>query len=297
MNGKNRDSYGEYKGASHRNWVTFREFDQALSDYYQVAKAEYPLYTGHFQPGGGTDFSDIAGTLNLFGYNNVKRFMAINNSQYNEDQNNGKEHYDYAYQGLVADKTSTGNADGAPLLNGTKSETVEPHFNKEFLLGENSKNAKLGEVYENVKFPFTKKEDLFNDDTGVDYWYFDSKDTTLYLKQDSGQNLDSKYFLQKSTDDKKNNSVNVNASSSPQGQNGYFPFNETATSGVASTYNYGFGTKLQMDFTLTDDGMVETNKIGEDNKKEKTKFFTIIIVEARSRVRAISRILALLIVH
>ena len=274
LNGKNRDSYGEYKGASHRNWVTFREFDQALSDYYQVAKAEYPLYTGHFQPGGGTDFSDIAGTLNLFGYNNVKRFMAINNSQYNEDQNNGKEHYDYAYQGLVADKTSTGNADGAPLLNGTKSETVEPHFNKEFLLGENSKNAKLGEVYENVKFPFTKKEDLFNDDTGVDYWYFDSKDTTLYLKQDSGQNLDSKYFLQKSTDDKKNNSVNVNASSSPQGQNGYFPFNETATSGVASTYNYGFGTKLQMDFTLTDDGKVETNKIVDGkNVKTNIKFF------------------------
>ena len=56
---------------------------------------------------------------------------------------------------------------------------------------------------------------------------------------------------------------------------GYFPFNETATSGVASTYNYGFGTKLQMDFTLTDDGMVETNKTGEERKKEKTniKFF------------------------
>lgn len=271
LNGKNRDRYGEYKGASHRTWVTFREFDQALSDYYQDANAQYPLYTGHFQPDSGTNFSDIAGTLNLFGYDNVNRFMAINNSQYNEDHE-GNTHYDYAYQGLVANTT---NADGAPLLNGTKTATVEPHFNKDFLLGENSKNAKLGEVYENVKFPFTKKENLFNDDTGVDYWYFDSKDTTLYLKQDSEQNSDSKYFLQKSTDDKKNNSVNVNASSDPQSQKGYFPFNETATSGMASTYNYGFGTKLQMDFTLTDDGMVETNKIGEDNKKVKTniKFF------------------------
>lgn len=271
LNGMNRDKYGEYKGASHRNWVTFREFDQALSDYYQDADAQYPLYTGHFQPAEGTNFSDIASTLNLFGYNNVKRFMAINNSQYNEDQSNGKEHYDYAYQGLVADTTS--NADGAPLLNKTKSATVEPHFNKDFLLGENSKNAKLGEVYENVKFPFTKKEDLFNDDTGVDYWYFDSKDTTLYLKQDSGQNSDSKYFLKKSTD--RGRSENVNASSGPQGHYGYFPFNETATGGKASTYNYGFGTKLQMDFTLTDDGMVETNKIGKDGKKEKTniKFF------------------------
>lgn len=275
LNGKNRDSYGNWTGESHRTWVPFREFDQALSDYYRDANAQYPIYTGHFQPEGGPVFSQIADTLNLFGYkDNFNRFMAINNSQRNDNNTNGNNHIYYAYQGLVADTTSTGNADGAPLLNGTTS-AVEPHFNKDFLLGKNSKNAKLGEVYENVKFPFTKKENLFNDDTGVDYWYFDSQDTTLYLKQDSGQNSDSKYFLQKSTEDKKKNSVNVNASSGSQGQNGYFPFNETATGGVASTYNYGFGTKLQMDFTLTDDGMVETNKIGEDNKKVKTniKFF------------------------
>jgi len=277
LNGKNRDGYGSCTGASHRNWVTFREFDQALSDYYQVAGAQYPIYTGHFQPADGPEFRQIADTLNLFGYDNennkFNHFMAINNSQRNDDYTNGSDHINYAYQGLVADTTSNGNADGALLLNGTTTPTVEPHFNKEFLLGENSKNAKLGEVYENVKFPFTKKENLFNDDTGVDYWYFDSKDTTLYLKQDSGQNSDSKYFLQSTNN--RGSSENVNASSNKQGQYGYFPFNETATGGVASTYNYGFGTKLQMDFTLTDDGMVETNKIGEDNKKVKTniKFF------------------------
>ena len=276
LNGKNRDGYGSYTDASHRNWVPFREFDQALSDYYQDAKAPYPIYTGHFQPDNGHEFSQIADTLNLFGYDNDSRkfnhFMAINNSQRNDDNTNGSNHTNYAYQGLVADKTSTGNADGAPLLNGTEKATVEPHFNKEFLLGKNSKNAKLGDVYDNVAFPFTK-EQIFNEDQGVDYWYFDSKDTTLYLKQDSEQNSDSKYFLKKSTD--RGRSENVNASSGPQGHYGYFPFNETATGGKASTYNYGFGTKLQMDFTLTDDGMVETNKIGKDGKKEKTniKFF------------------------
>lgn len=269
LNGKNRDGYGEYKGASHRTWVTFREFDQALSDYYQEAKAEYPIYTGHFQPDSGTEFSQIAETLKLFGYNNVNRFMAINNSQYNEDHN-GNTHYDYAYQGLVA---STTNADGAPLLNGTTPAIVEPHFNKDFLLGENSKNAKLGEVYENVKFPFTKVQNLFGNEPKVDYWCFDSKDTTLYLKQDSGQNSDSKYFLQSTKN--RESSKNVNASSGFENVTntyGYFPFNEKATSGVASTYNYGFGTKLQMDFTLTDDGKVETNV---DGKKVRTsiKFF------------------------
>lgn len=276
LNGKNRDSYGDWTGESHRTWVPFREFDQALSDYYQDAKAPYPIYTGHFQPDNGHEFSQIADTLNLFGYDNDSRkfnhFMAINNSQRNDDNTNGSNHTNYAYQGLVADKTSTGNADGAPLLNGTEKATVEPHFNKEFLLGKNSKNAKLGDVYDNVAFPFTK-EQIFNEDQGIDYWYFDSKDTTLYLKQDSEQNSDSKYFLKKSTD--RGRSENVNASSGPQGHYGYFPFNETATGGKASTYNYGFGTKLQMDFTLTDDGMVETNKIGKDGKKEKTniKFF------------------------
>lgn len=271
LNGNNRGSYDKSSPTvSHRNWVPFREFDQALSDYYKNANAPYPLYTGHFQPGGGTNFSDIAGTLNLFGYNtNDRRFMAINNSQYNEDsQNNDNNHTYYAYQGLVADTTSTGKATGEPLLKGTGA--VEPHFNKEFLLGKNSKNAKLGEVYDNVAFPFTKKQ-IFGEDQGVDYWCFDSKDTTLYLKQDSGQNSDSKYFLQSAKD--RESSKNVSASSNSKDPYGYFPFNETADPGVFSTYNYGFGTKLQMDFTLTDDGMVEADKADGRQKKTSIKFF------------------------
>lgn len=268
LNGKNRDNYGGWTGESHRTWVPFREFDQALSDYYRDANAQYPIYTGHFQPEGGPVFSQIADTLNLFGYkDNFNRFMAINNSQRNDNNTNGNNHIYYAYQGLVANTT---NADGAPLLNGTTSETVEPHFNKEFLLGKNSKNAKLGDVYDNVAFPFTKKQ-IFNEDQGVDYWCFDSKDTTLYLKQNSEQNSDSKYFLQSTKN--RASSMNVNASSGSQGHYGYFPFNETATSGNASTYNYGFGTKLQMDFTLTDDGMVETEKADGTTEKTSIKFF------------------------
>lgn len=272
LNGKNRGSYDQSSPTvSHRNWVPFRQFDQALSDYYEKAGAQYPIYTGHFQPGGGTNFSDIATTLNLFGYDNFNRFMAINNSQYNEDpQNNDNNHTYYAYQGLVADTTSTGKATGEPLLKGTG--VAEPHFNKEFLLGKNSKNAKLGEVYDNVAFPFTKKQ-IFGEDQGVDYWCFDSKDTTLYLKQNSEQNSDSKYFLQSQSANNRESSKNVSASSNPKDPYGYFPFNETAKPGVFSTYNYGFGTKLQMDFTLTDDGMVEADKADGRQKKTSIKFF------------------------
>lgn len=289
LNGNNRGSYDQSSPTvSHRNWVPFRQFDQALSDYYKKAKAQYPIYTGHFQPsypGWGYTFAAISAALNLWGlnsdFNNENRFMAINNSTINENGNNDGEHYDYAYQGLVESKTSTGDATGEPLLKDTLKDTkvVEPHFDEAFLSGTNSKNAKLGDVYNNVAFPFTKKQ-IFDEDKGVDYWYFDSQDTTLYLKQDTKQD---QYFLKSSTDEREK-SCNLKSDSSlktikKDGKDvnsyGYFPFNETATSGVASTYNYGFGTKLQMDFTLTDDGMVETNKIGEDNKKVKTniKFF------------------------
>ena len=273
LNGNNRGSYDQTSPTvSHRNWVPFREFDQALSDYYENAGAPYPLYTGHFQPDNGTEFSQIADTLNLFGYDNEQskfnHFMAINNSQRNDDNTNGSNHTNYAYQGLVADTTSTGKATGEPLLKGTGA--VEPHFNKDFLLGENSKKAKLGDVYDNVAFPFTKKQ-IFDEDQGVDYWCFDSKDTTLYLKQNSEQNSDSKYFLQSAKD--RESSRNVSASSNSKDLYGYFPFNETAKPGVFSTYNYGFGTKLQMDFTLTDDGMVKTEKADGTEGKTSIKFF------------------------
>lgn len=296
LNGNNRDKYnstyytpGEKGGfASQRSWVVFRQFDSALSDYYRNCNAQYPIYTGHFQPtysNWGIKFEEISAALNLWGFNSdfdkKNRFMAINNSTINEEGKGTR--YDYAYQGLVADTTSTGKATGEPLLKDTKENTkvVEPHFNKEFLSGTNTKNAKLGDVYDNVAFPFTKKQ-IFDEDKGVDYWYFDSQDTTLYLKQDS----DTKQYFLKSSTENREQSRNLDSTSAqttitktdknePVSSYGYFPFNETATAGRASTYNYGFGTKLQMDFTLTDDGMVETNKIGKDGKKEKTsiKFF------------------------
>lgn len=292
LNGNNRDKYnstyytsGEKGGfASQRSWVVFRQFDSALSDYYRNCNAQYPIYTGHFQPtysNWGIKFEEISAALNLWGFNSdfdkKNRFMAINNSTINEDGNGTR--YDYAYQGLVEDHTSTSDATGEPLLKDTLKDTkvVEPHFNKEFLSGTNSKKAKLGDVYDNVAFPFTKRQ-IFDEDKGVDYWYFDSQDTTLYLKQDSNTE---QYFL-KSSKENRERSRNLDATSAQKtinknGENvssyGYFPFNETATEGRASTYNYGFGTKLQMDFTLTDDGKVETEKADGTKEKTSIKFF------------------------
>lgn len=157
LNGNNRDSYPGDKGMSHRNWVTFRQFDQALSDYYEKNQVSIPIYTGHFQPSidkWGCQFNsdNIGSTLNLYGSENYNNFFSTNNSAIDADgENNGD--YNRAAQGLV----------NAALSNGTlmtaDGNSAEPHFDEAFLLGKNSKNAVLGEVYHNVSFPFKQKSD------------------------------------------------------------------------------------------------------------------------------------------
>ena len=170
LNGNNRDNYKVDNGASQRNWVTFRQFDQALSDYYQSDKkqtVQYPIYTGHFQPdclGGDAIFSNIADKLKLYGWSNYNTFISVNNSatdiggqnHLSSGADSDPENYNWTFQGLVSEELS---ADGTPTMYGTN--LAEPHFNKDFLEGNNSKKAVLGKVYENVDFPFTKKRCLW----------------------------------------------------------------------------------------------------------------------------------------
>lgn len=279
LNGKNRDNYKDNDNkASHRNWVTFREFDQALSDYYSNSgtTVPYPMYTGQFQPDAvgadgnewGIRFSEIADKLNLYGYTDKKLFMAVNNST--SDRNgkglgqNDEKLYDETFQGLAGPELKNGK----PIMNGT-TDLAMPFFNEEFLQGENSKKAKLGNVYKEVSFPFTQDEvfkDTDDNEKGVKYWYFDSDKTTLYLKNDPDNGG---YFLQKQ-DAQKSQSKNLKSDSTPvqvkkkiNGEEkmvdtyGFFPFNSGASENQASTYNYGFGAKLQFQFTLTSDGTVK----------------------------------------
>ena len=267
LNGNNRDKYKGDNGASQRNWVTFRQFDQALSDYYQKDRTQtvlYPMYTGQFQPAAydkndgklwGFGFAEVADSLNLYGYNETNKFMAVNNSTIDVDGNGLKatddKYYDDAFQGLTGDNL----VDGEPVMYNTK--LTVPYFNKDFLLKSNSKNAKLGEVYDNVSFPFTKRQGVFHNgnESSVEYWYFDSNDTTLYLKQDTGN---TGYFLQKQEKDKRTGSRNLKSNSDyhENGTFGFFPFNENSTDHQASTYNYGFGAKLKFQFTMNEDGQV-----------------------------------------
>ena len=274
LNGKNRNSYDSYDqnfpALSHRNWVPFRQFDQAISDYYQSYNKNtgksiiYPIYTGHFQPNTwDKKFVEIASTLNLYGWSSYDIFIAANNSNYDIGGKNEKN--SYAFQGIVANER---DSDGDIVMNGTTLK--EPHFNEKFLTSQNSKNAKLGEVYHNVEFPFTQEEVFVepeqNDQKkgeGVKYWWFDSSKTSLYLRKDT--NSDQLYLgndstgetTAKYTSDASLNVDSANSTGSVSTKYGFFPFNENTTSKSAARYNYGYGAKLEIPFTLTSTGTVE----------------------------------------
>ena len=281
LNGNTRADYWPEETKTHRSYVEFEQFDRALSDYYKDyeasptgEKVQYPLYTGHFQPNGiDSDwFSKIAANLDLYGWggNLYNTFMAVNNA--NVDTSGARIDPHTTFQGLVSDKRD-GNHN--PTLYGTN--LAEPHFNEAFLTGENSAKAVLGKVYKDVVFPF-KQSNVFNGTNNdakegiAQYWYYDSKDTPLYLKQDTSEG--GGYYLDSPIDDaEKKHSQNRNTVNGEEDGYGFFPFNQYAGNHVIK-YNYGYGAKLQFDFTLTEDGQIV---VGYDNDgKEQTvpiKFF------------------------
>ena len=289
----NRDSAPTVDGGSQRGFVTFEQFDRALSSAYTKNKnVKYPLYTGHFEPtGGGAPFAGVADGMKLCGWGDpngspdqralYNTFMAVNNSTYDDNGHKIENDYSRTFQGLVEDHTSDSTANGLPLLRASNSAApalVDPHFNEDFLQGENSFNTVLGKVYKDVSFPFTK-DAVFKSSTNpndpeqyAQYWYYDSSKASLYLKQDKG---DGKYYLESPKDNGKPtthaNSKNINASSGAT--HGFFPFNQTVSTVGASQYNYGFGAKLQFDFTLTEDGNVVVKDASGNNTTVPIKFF------------------------
>lgn len=293
LNGLNRDTYPDSTTSSQRGYVTFEQFNRALSSAYTANdNVKYPLYTGHFQPsinGWGNPFATVAAGMGLYGWSNdtnspaYKTFMAVNNSAL-DDSGNGSDDYNRTFQGLVESKTSDGTANGLPLLrtkNSTTNASVDPHFDKDFLQGKNAFNTVLGKVYEDVSFPLKQKAVFAQDpnnksandpESKAEYWYYDSNETSLYLKQDSARQ--SYYLAGNGTKD--DASLNRGADNSTNGKGyGFFPFNETVT-GSAPQYNYGFGAKLQFDFTLTEDGnvVVGKNTNGSDIKVPIKFFFS-----------------------
>lgn len=290
LNGLNRDTYPDSTTSSLRGFVTFEQFNRALSSAYTANNnVKYPLYTGHFQPsigGWANPFATVAAGMGLYGWSNdtnspaYNTFMAVNNSAL-DDSGNGSDDYNRTFQGLVESKTSDGTANGLPLLrtkNSTTNASVDPHFDKDFLQGKNAFNTVLGKVYEDVSFPLKQKAVFAqdpncpadNDPEGkAKYWYYDSNETSLYLKHGSARQS---YYLAGDGINEASHNRDAGNKTDNMGY-GFFPFNETVT-GSASQYNYGFGAKLQFDFTLTEDGNVVVGKDNDGNDiKVPIKFF------------------------
>ena len=290
LNGLNRDTYPDSTTSSQRGFVTFEQFNRALSSAYTANNnVKYPLYTGHFQPsigGWANPFATVAAGMGLYGWSNdttstaYNTFMAVNNSAL-DDSGKGSDDYNRTFQGLVESKTSDGTANGLPLLrtqNSTTNASVDPHFDKDFLQGKNAFNTVLGKVYEDVSFPLKQKavfaqdpnRPADNDPEGkAKYWYYDSNETSLYLKHGSARQS---YYLAGDGINEASHNRDAGNKTDNMGY-GFFPFNETVT-GSASQYNYGFGAKLQFDFTLTENGkvIVRTDSSGK-NIEVPIKFF------------------------
>lgn len=272
LNGNNRDNYPKQDNVTnHRIYQPFRQFNMALSDYYYANAVASPLYWGNFQNFDGSKFKDIAGTMNLFGYDkdgtdSYKKFFYENNSMWGryeeslkiDDKSplNGRN----ATQELVADQLSSNNLQ---LKTNNENTITAPFFDKDFLSGKNSKNTVLGKVYENVTFPFVKKamrSSSRTSDGTVDYWCFDSADQSLANKNLQLQyDTTDEYFLQ-STDTE----VKGRTADKITDNGNYFPLNSSDQSGDASKLNYGFGQKFDLKFRLTSDGKVvdsENNKV------------------------------------
>ena len=286
LNGSNRDSYKTTRNSegtfgSYQNWYVFRHINQAMSDYYSSNKITVPIYVGHFQPDWnnydeqgnpvpwGYQFRYIARTLDLYGFmdglayssggdKDQKYFMSVNNS--NMDLTPSMNHVYSAAQGIVSGSLSNGTVTSA-------GSSVElPFFNEDFLAGSNSKNTKLGEVFANVAFPFTQ-QDIHNN--GIEYWVFDSSETTLSMMANSDSSSAFDYYLTEVTDSARAKYQNLDSGSNPQTDAdgnpayGFFPFNSGSTAGDANTYNYGFGTSMSLTFNLTESGTV-VDKYGKE---------------------------------
>ena len=228
LTGVNRNTLtsGFETGDGSNDKIQARTFNEAVSSYFNgklnLLGDFKPLYFG--------EFTKAAPFYYLYDpkYNNVS----------------GGANGTGAHQGLV---------DGS--LNGSNNVTMGgielPYFNKEFLRGNNSANVAIGQVFENVQFPFIKN--------GQDYWEFDSSkaEQTLRMKYDSDM---AAYYL-----DRVGSTGEVDAVDSENNNkgSGFFPFNDKSESANAKKLNYAFGVRFDIPFTMTADGTY-----GKEEKKD-----------------------------
>lgn len=100
--------------------------------------------------------------------------------------------------------------------------------------GKNAFNTVLGKVYEDVSFPLKQKAVFAQDPNRPDdndpegkakYWYYDSNETSLYLKQGSARQS---YYLVGDGINEASHNRDAGNKTDNMGY-GFFPFNEAVT--------------------------------------------------------------------
>lgn len=131
-----------------------------------------------------------------------------------------------------------------------------PFFNKEFLRGDNAFHTAVGNVYENVLFPFNL--DVDKESRTYGYWVFDSarEQDAVRLSYDA----DEGYFLKRTGKPIKFNNLY-----------GFFPYNDLEDVSSSSEKNADmkklnclFGTQLNLDFQLTEDRVIYNSYRGKE---------------------------------
>jgi fibro-slime domain-containing protein len=220
--------------------VPFGAFDTQLSNYYQNNNVKVGIYTGNF--------------YNYYGGLASKKIEFPGYWYFRWSANIANRHvpYDAVCQNIVANQLDGFDNTSSDVTRGTlqcekndpdTGTVAMPYFDKNFLKN-TVNNIPIGEVKENVGFPF--REITSGERKG--YYEFDSEKDVVRFNTSSTNQLDYYYDSQK-----------VYCAASDKAQ--FFPYNNTNGQGKLASnstaqkkLDYGFGVRFNIPFRLSDDG-------------------------------------------
>lgn len=248
-----------------------KKVNPAIANYWSGKNSSvYPLYFGNFQPYymvepenpdansvfcidpwwiSSNNYKDGSNNFYRWGYMNdvhsVRNFSWFLNRSADIPSTDNSDKYGAVVQGLVND---TLNSDGNIMAKDTN--VVLPQFNPEFY----QKNPSVGKMYPTMEFPFVIRKI-----NNANYYQFDSG-VGGSSNHDTVRMNSSGTALTYYSDD-----ANVVYGLTSEGKRtpGFFPLNSPSDStgerydGSGNKLNYGFGMKLEIDFTMDSDGMVK----------------------------------------
>ncbi len=248
-------TFGGY-GWNARRYVPMLTFNDKMSSLYSTYISNHsgqsikPMYFGDFTDGNGT-ISAIDTIKTWYGYNSSNGGLSSSNSNVGQGYKQGLYGFKLNSDGKPVLRNQSVNASSITDSNNGNTDLVVPFFDKNFLRGS---TQKLGQIYENITFPFVKDSDGYYvaDCETYDYRYVVNSDSTKSGIRMTANSSDKVYGVR--TD-----------SGIQESAGDFFPFEDAINhpitdetrpqSGVyADKLNYGFGMELTIPFTLRSSG-------------------------------------------